>query len=84
MYTVITHIIKEEHYDDLPSALDAIQAECSISSIDHNCANITISYNPDDTVNYDEWYLYSVMPQPGGNANIDGGNIKVKMPLLSI
>lgn len=84
MYTVITHIIKEEHYDDLPSALNGIQAECSISSMDQNCANVIISYRPDDTITDDEWYVYSVLPPPGSNASIDGGNIKVKMPLLSI
>ena len=84
MYTVITHIIKEEHYDDLPAALDAIQAECSITSIDQNCANISISYRPDDTIISDDWYVYSVLPPPGSNINIDGGNIKVKMPMISI
>ena len=79
MYTVITHIIKEEQYDDLSLAIDAIEAECNIAAIDQYCGNVTISYNSEDFTAPEEWFVYSVLQPPCSNINIDGGNTKVKM-----
>lgn len=74
MYTVITHVIKEEHYDDIESALDAIANECAFN--DSICNDVTITYSPD----YGEYYD-SVITPPGSDANIDYGNIKVRFPI---
>ena len=79
MYTVITHIIKEEHYDDLSLAIGAIEAECNVALTDQYCSNVTISYNSEDSLMDNEWFEYLVLQPPGSNVNIDGGNIKVKM-----
>jgi hypothetical protein len=74
MYTVITHVIKEEHYDDIESALDAIANECAVD--DSNCNDVTITYNSDDGE-----YYNSVITPPGSDADIDYGNIKVRFPI---
>lgn len=74
MYTVITHVIKEEHYDDIESALDAIANECAYN--DSTCNDVTITYSPEDGEYYD-----SVITPPGSDANVDYGNIKIRFPL---
>jgi hypothetical protein len=74
MYTVITHVIKEEHYDDIESALDAIANECAYN--DSECDDVTITYSPDDSE-----YYSSVLTPPGSDANVDYGNIKVRFPI---
>lgn len=80
MYTVITHVIKEEHYDDLESALNAIAEQCAYD--DSQCENITIVSEPDNGLyNSDGEYYYSVITPPGSDANVDYGNIKVRFPI---
>jgi hypothetical protein len=74
MYTIITHVIKEEHYDDIESALDAIANECAYNN--SNCNDVTITYSPDNGE-----YYNSVITPPGSDANIDYGNIKVRFPI---
>lgn len=84
MYTVITHVIKEEHYDDIESALDAIANQCAYN--DSACDDVTITYNSDNDVEYyspydDAGYYGSVITPPGSDANVDYGNIKVRFPI---
>jgi hypothetical protein len=79
MYTVITHIIKEEHYDDLSLAIESIEAECNLALTDQYCSNVTISYDSDDYSLDNGWFENLVLQPPGGNVNINGGNTKVKM-----
>lgn len=80
MYTVILHTIKEEQYDDLQLALDAIKAECSLTDNQY-CSNITVAFTSEDnSTTSNDWAWFSVLPMPpDGNININHGNIKVKM-----
>lgn len=54
-----------------------VQEYCNLQSVSNSyCSNVIVSANIN--VSTDQ-YLHSVLPSPGGNIDIDHGNIKVKM-----